>query len=138
MSSEVIANELGLDLYKIDIPQVISKYIGETEKNLKSIFAEARNSNAILFFDEADAIFGKRPEIKNSHDRYANIEVAYLLQEMESYEGITILATNFNENIDEAFFRRIQFHVQFTMPDKDMRKKIWLKLFPGKPLWQKT
>ncbi len=130
MSSEVIANELGLDLYKIDIPQVISKYIGETEKNLKSIFAEARNSNAILFFDEADAIFGKRSEIKNSHDRYANIEVAYLLQEMESYEGITILATNFNENIDEAFFRRIQFHVQFTMPDKDMRKKIWLKLFP--------
>ncbi|NLT95952.1 MAG: ATP-binding protein [Clostridia bacterium] len=131
MSSEVIANEIGLELYKVEVPQIISKYVGETEKNLKEIFSEAKNSNAILFFDEADAIFGKRSEVKSSQDRYAaNIEVAYLLQEMEAYEGITILATNLQENIDEVFFRRIQFHVQFTMPDRELRKKIWLKLIP--------
>jgi SpoVK/Ycf46/Vps4 family AAA+-type ATPase len=101
MAAEVIAAELGLDLYKIDLSTVVSKYIGETEKNLERIFSEAASSNAILFFDEADALFGKRSEVRDSHDRYANIEISYLLQRMEAYDGVTILATNLRANLDK-------------------------------------
>jgi hypothetical protein len=130
MAAEVIAAELGLDLYKIDLSTVVSKYIGETEKNLERIFEEAENSNAILFFDEADAIFGKRSEVRDSHDRYANIEISYLLQRMEAYDGVTILATNLRANLDEAFTRRLQFAVDFPFPEKEYRLRIWQTLFP--------
>ncbi len=107
MAAGVIARELGLDMYKIDLSGVISKYIGETEKNLDRIFEAARSANAVLFFDEADAIFGKRSEVKDAHDRYANIEVAYLLQKLEDHDGVVILASNPERNIDEAFARRL-------------------------------
>ena len=130
MGAEVIARELGLDLYKIDLSNMISKYIGETEKNLEKIFNEAETSNAILFFDEADAIFGKRSEVKDAHDRYANIEVSYLLQRMEAYNGVTILATNLKANLDDAFTRRLQFAVDFPFPKKPDRLRIWQTLFP--------
>ncbi len=130
MAAEVMAGELKLDLYKIDLASVVSKYIGETEKNLEKIFNEAQSSNAILFFDEADAIFGKRSEVKDAHDRYANIEISYLLQRMESYDGVTILATNLRANLDEAFTRRLQFAVDFPFPEKEDRLRIWLTLFP--------
>jgi AAA+ superfamily predicted ATPase len=130
MAAEVIANELLLDLYKIDLSQVVSKYIGETEKSLNSIFHEAQASSAILFFDEADALFGKRTEVKDSHDRYANIEVSYLLQKMEEYDGIAILATNLRQNIDSAFLRRMQFIVEFPFPDEEHRRRIWEVVFP--------
>jgi SpoVK/Ycf46/Vps4 family AAA+-type ATPase len=130
MSAGIVAGELGLDLYKIDISSVISKYIGETEKHLSEIFREAQTSNAILFFDEADAIFGKRSEVKDAHDRYANVEVAYLLQKMEEYEGIVILATNFRKNIDDAFTRRIQYIVEFPFPESKYRERIWRNLIP--------
>jgi AAA+ superfamily predicted ATPase len=130
MASEILAGELGLDLYKIDLSRVVSKYIGETEKNLARIFTEAETSNAILFFDEADALFGKRSEVKDAHDRYANIEVGYLLQKMEEYEGITILATNLRRNMDEAFVRRMRFIVEFPFPDEFHRYKIWQVHFP--------
>ena len=130
MAAEVIARELSLDLYKIDLSSVVSKYIGETEKNLERIFDEAAASNAILFFDEADALFGKRSEVRDSHDRYANIEISYLLQRMEAYDGITILATNLRANLDEAFTRRLQFAVDFPFPDEDDRLRIWQALFP--------
>ena len=130
MAAEVIANQLLLDLYKIDLSQVVSKYIGETEKSLNSIFQEAQASNAILFFDEADALFGKRSEVKDAHDRYANIEVSYLLQKMEEYDGIAILATNFRKNIDEAFLRRLQVIIDFPFPDEDERRRIWEVVFP--------
>jgi SpoVK/Ycf46/Vps4 family AAA+-type ATPase len=130
MASEIIANELGLDLYKIDLSTVISKYIGETEKNLDRIFTEARNSNSILFFDEADAVFGKRSEVRDSHDRYANIEVAYLLQKMEEYDGIVILATNLRKNLDEGFARRMHFSVEFPLPEEPDRLHIWQCIFP--------
>jgi len=131
LAAQVIAKELGMDLYKIDLSTVVSKYIGETEKNLELIFTQARNSNAILFFDEADAIFGKRSEVKDAHDRYANIEVGYLLQRMESYDGIVILATNLHANMDEAFTRRLQFVVDFPFPDQSQREAIWKVLFPA-------
>jgi hypothetical protein len=130
MAAEIIAGELGLDLYKIDLSTVVSKYIGETEKNLEQIFHEAASSNAILFFDEADAIFGKRSEVKDAHDRYANIEVSYLLQRMEAYDGVTILATNLRANLDEAFTRRLQFAVDFPFPEEADRLRIWQALFP--------
>jgi hypothetical protein len=130
MSAEIIASELGLDLFKIDLSTVVSKYIGETEKNLERIFGEAENSNAILFFDEADAIFGKRSEVKDAHDRYANVEVSYLLQRMEAYNGVTILATNLRANLDEAFTRRLQFAIDFPFPDERYRVQIWQALFP--------
>lgn len=130
MAAEVISNELGLDLYKIDLSTVISKYIGETEKNLEQIFIEAESSNAILFFDEADALFGKRSEVRDSHDRYANIEISYLLQRMEAYDGVTILATNLRANLDEAFKRRLQFAVDFPFPEENDRLRIWQALFP--------
>jgi len=132
MAAEIIAAELGLDLYKIDLSTVVSKYIGETEKNLERIFSEAQSSNAILFFDEADAIFGKRSEVKDAHDRYANIEISYLLQRMEAYDGVTILATNLRANLDEAFTRRLQFAVDFPFPEEADRLRIWQTLFPPK------
>jgi SpoVK/Ycf46/Vps4 family AAA+-type ATPase len=131
MGTEIIANELGMDLYKIDLSGVISKYIGETEKNLDRIFAAAEETSAILFFDEADALFGKRSEVRDSHDRYANIEISYLLQKMEEYEGLAILATNLRQNMDDAFLRRLQFVVEFPFPDEYHRKQIWQVLFPA-------
>lgn len=130
LAAEVIARDLGLILYKIDLSAVVSKYIGETEKNLSVIFTEARSSNAILFFDEADALFGKRSEVKDARDRYANIEVAYLLQEIELYDGIAIMATNLRQNLDEAFTRRLDFLVDFPFPESEYRKRIWLAHFP--------
>lgn len=130
MSAQVVANELQLELYKVDLANLVSKYIGETEKNLEGIFDEARLSNAILFFDEADAVFGKRTEVKDSHDRHANVETAYLLQRIEDYEGVTILATNYLKNIDEAFLRRFNFVIDFPFPDADYREKIWRSIFP--------
>ena len=130
MAAEIIANELQLDLYKIDLSSVVSKYIGETEKNLSKIFHEAESSNAILFFDEADALFGKRSEVKDAHDRYANIEIGYLLQKMEEYDGISILATNLKKNMDDAFLRRLHFLVEFPFPDENHRLRIWKNIFP--------
>jgi hypothetical protein len=130
MAAEIIAGELGLDLYKIDLSTIVSKYIGETEKNLEHIFLEAETSNTILFFDEADAIFGKRSEVKDAHDRYANIEISYLLQRMEAYDGVTILATNLRSNLDEAFTRRLQFAVDFPFPEEEERLRIWQTLLP--------
>ncbi|HSI77830.1 MAG TPA: ATP-binding protein [Lunatimonas sp.] len=130
MASEVLANELNLDLYRIDLSQVVNKYIGETEKNLKKIFDAAEGSGAILLFDEADALFGKRSEVKDSHDRYSNIEVSYLLQKMEEYRGLAILTTNMKNALDKAFLRRIRFVVQFPFPDTKMRAEIWKRTFP--------
>ncbi|WP_432666850.1 AAA family ATPase [Wukongibacter baidiensis] len=132
MSAQVMANELNLELYKIDLSQVVSKYVGETEKNLHVIFEEASLSNAILFFDEGDALFGKRSEVRSSNDRFANIETSYLLQKIEEYEGVTILTTNFLKNIDKAFLRRINFIVNFPFPDSISRKKIWEITLPDK------
>jgi len=130
MAAEVLANELGLDLYRIDLSQVVSKYIGETEKNLRTVFDVAETSGAILLFDEADALFGKRSEVKDSHDRYANIEVGYLLQRMEAYRGLAILTTNMKDALDAAFLRRIRFVVAFPFPDSAQRAEIWKRIFP--------
>ena len=130
MAAEVIANDLDLDLYRIDLSAVVSKYIGETEKNLRRLFDAAEYSGAILFFDEADALFGKRSEVKDSHDRYANIETNYLLQRIESYRGLAILATNFKAAFDTAFFRRLRFMVGFSFPGPAQRREIWQKTFP--------
>jgi hypothetical protein len=130
MAAQVLANELGLELYRVDLATVVSKYIGETEKNLDRIFAAAEGSNAILFFDEADALFGKRSGVSDAHDRYANIEVAYLLQKMEGYVGAVILATNFRSNIDDAFLRRLDFVIDFPFPEPDDRRRIWKLLLP--------
>ena len=131
MAVEIIANELNVDAYKIDLSTVVSKYIGETEKNLNRLFHEAETSNAILFFDEADALFGRRSEVKDAHDRYANIEINYLLQRMEEFRGLAILATNQRKNIDEAFFRRMHFAVEFPFPDQADRLAIWKQHFPA-------
>ena len=130
MAAEVIANELQLDLFRIDLSAVVNKYIGETEKNLRRLFDAAEDSGAILFFDEADALFGKRSEVKDSHDRYANIEINYLLQRMESYRGLAILATNMKSALDKAFMRRLRFIVDFPIPGIEERKEIWRKVFP--------
>lgn len=130
LAAQIMAHQLGIDLYRIDLSTVVSKYIGETEKNLEHIFSEASQSNAILFFDEADTIFGKRSEVKDAHDRYANIEVGYLLQRMESYSGVSILATNLRANLDDAFTRRLQFIINFPFPDEKYRLKIWQVLMP--------
>ena len=130
LAAEVIANELRLDLYRIDLSGVVSKYIGETEKNLRRVFDAAEEGGAILLFDEADALFGKRSEVKDSHDRYANIEVSYLLQRMEAYHGVAILTTNSRESLDTAFLRRIRFAVQFTFPAPEEREAIWARIFP--------
>jgi hypothetical protein len=130
MAAEVIANELRLNLYRIDLSAVVSKYIGETEKNLRRLFDAAEDGGAILFFDEADALFGKRSEVKDSHDRYANIEINYLLQRMEAYRGLAILATNMKSALDPAFMRRLRFVVNFPFPSVAERKAIWRKVFP--------
>jgi hypothetical protein len=131
MAAEVLASELRLDLYRIDLSSVVSKYIGETEKNLRRVFDAAEEGGAILLFDEADALFGKRSEVKDSHDRYANIEVSYLLQRMEAYRGLAILTTNMKESLDSAFLRRLRFVVQFPFPDAVHRAEIWRRIFPA-------
>jgi AAA+ superfamily predicted ATPase len=131
MAAEVLAGDLGLDLYQVDLSSVVSKYIGETEKNLARVFDEARASNAILFFDEADALFGKRTEVSDAHDRYANIETSYLLQKMDSYDGVVILASNLRQNLDDAFTRRLRFIVEFPFPEADSRRRIWQTVFPA-------
>ncbi|CAN92249.1 Putative AAA family ATPase [Sorangium cellulosum So ce56] len=130
MAAEVLARELEMDLHRVDLSQVVSKYIGETEKNLRRVFDAAEDGATVLLFDEADALFGKRSEVKDSHDRFANIEVSYLLQRMESYRGLAILTTNMMEALDDAFLRRIRFVVQFPMPDAALRRAIWQRAFP--------
>jgi SpoVK/Ycf46/Vps4 family AAA+-type ATPase len=130
MAAEVIANDLALNLYRIDLSQVVSKYIGETEKNLGRLFDAAEDGGAILFFDEADALFGKRSEVKDSHDRYANIEINYLLQRLETYRGLAVLATNMKSALDQAFLRRLRFIVNFSFPEAPQREAIWAKAFP--------
>lgn len=130
MAAEIIATDLGLELYKVDLSTLVSKYIGETEKNLDRVFTAAREANAILFFDEADSIFGKRSEVKDAHDRYANIEVGYLLQKMEEYDGVVILATNLRKNMDDAFVRRLHVAIEFPFPEEADRLRIWRKVFP--------
>lgn len=132
LAAEVLANELNLDLYRIDLSTVVSKYIGETEKNLQQIFEAAETGGAILLFDEADSLFGKRSQVKDSRDRYANLEVSYLLQRMEAYQGLSILTTNFKDAIDSAFERRLRFVVDFPFPDTPQRFSMWQKVFPEK------
>jgi AAA+ superfamily predicted ATPase len=132
LAAEAIANKVGLDLYRVDLAMLVSKYIGETEKNLKRLFDAAETSGAVLLFDEADALFGKRSEAKDSHDRYANIEVSYLLQRIESYRGLAILTTNMKSALDRAFLRRIRFVISFPFPDAPARERIWRKQFPDR------
>jgi SpoVK/Ycf46/Vps4 family AAA+-type ATPase len=131
MAADVLAHALGLDLYKIDLSAVVSKYIGETEKNLARIFAEATTSNAILFFDEADALFGRRTQVRDAHDRYANVEISYLLQKIEEYDGVVVLATNLRKNMDEAFARRLHVTVEFPVPGVADRRRIWEQIWPA-------
>jgi hypothetical protein len=130
MSAAVVAGELGLDLYRIDLAGVVSKYIGETEKNLDRIFSAARRANVVLFFDEADALLGKRSEVKDAHDRYANIEIAYLLQKMEEHDGVVVLASNLAKNMDQAFSRRMHGVVEFPKPDAELRERLWRGMVP--------
>jgi SpoVK/Ycf46/Vps4 family AAA+-type ATPase len=125
MSAEVISGHLGLDLYVIDLATVVDKYVGETEKNLERVFSEADGVNGVLLFDEADAIFGKRSEVRDAHDRYANIETAYLLQRMETFDGLAILTTNLRANLDDAFTRRLDAIVDFPLPDEEHRRVLW-------------
>jgi hypothetical protein len=131
LAAEVLAAELGLDLYRIDLSAVVSKYIGETEKNLRRVFDRAEQGGAILLFDEADALFGKRTEVRDSHDRYANLEVSYLLQRMEAYAGLAVLTTNLKDHIDPAFLRRLRFVVDFPFPAAESRAEIWRRVFPS-------
>jgi SpoVK/Ycf46/Vps4 family AAA+-type ATPase len=130
MAAQILAHDAELDIYRIDLSSVVSKYIGETERNLERIFVAARASNAVLFFDEADALFGKRSEIKDAHDRYANIEVSYLLQRMEDYDGVAILATNLRRNLDDAFARRLHHVVEFPQPEAADRERLWRAMLP--------
>jgi AAA+ superfamily predicted ATPase len=130
MAAEILASDLKLPMYRIGLSMVVNKYIGETEKNLNRIFEDAEKSNAILFFDEADALFGKRTEVKDAHDRYANVKISYLLQKMEEHEGIVILATSHKKEVDDAFTRRLQFIVEFPFPNEECRLEIWKKVFP--------
>jgi SpoVK/Ycf46/Vps4 family AAA+-type ATPase len=130
MTAEVIANELSLDLYRIDLSAVVSKYIGETEKNLRRIFDAAEIGGAVLLFDEADALFSKRTQVRDSHDRNANMETNYLLQRLEAYQGLAILTTNLKDSIDTAFLRRIRFVVEYPFPNVRERKQIWNQIFP--------
>lgn len=132
MAAQVVGSDLDLEVYRVDLSKVISKYIGESEKNLGEVFDSAKKSNAVLLFDETDALFGKRTEVKDAHDKNANVETSYLLQKMEEYNGITIMTTNFIENIDKAFFRRINYVVHFNMPDFELRLKIWKNMFSSK------
>ena len=131
LAAEVIANEVGLDLYRIDLSAVVSKYVGETEKNLRQVFDAAEDGGAVLLFDEADALFGKRTEVRDSHDRYANIEVSYLLTRMETYRGLAVLTTNVRSALDAAFLRRLRFVVGFPFPDEAQRAEIWRRVFPA-------
>jgi SpoVK/Ycf46/Vps4 family AAA+-type ATPase len=131
LATEIIAGALGLDVFKLDLSSVVSKYIGETEKNLEQIFDAASAGNMVLFFDEADSLFGKRSEVKDARDRYANIEVSYLLQRLEAYDGLVILATNFEKNVDDAFLRRIHIRVEFALPGFDERVAIWQHNLPS-------
>jgi SpoVK/Ycf46/Vps4 family AAA+-type ATPase len=134
LSAEVVARDLGLDLYVIDLATVVDKYIGETEKNLDRIFSEADRVNGVLLFDEADAIFGKRSEVKDARDRYANVEIAYLLQRMERFDGLAVLTTNLRANLDDAFLRRLDVIVDFPMPEEEQRLRLWdLHLPPPVP-----
>jgi hypothetical protein len=130
MAAAIVGRELGLDVYRIDLARVVNKYIGETEKNLSRVFDAAEQANVVLLFDEAEALFGKRSEVKDAHDRYANIEIGYLLQRMEAYPGATILATNLRHHLDEAFLRRLQVVVEFPMPAEADRLRLWRKMFP--------
>lgn len=130
MAAAILARELGVDIYTIDLAGVVSKYIGETSKNLDRVFDAAEHSNSILLIDEADALFGRRSQVRDAHDRYANVEVAYLLQRMEAYAGIAILATNLRQNIDDAFLRRFAFTVHFPFPGADERRQIWERVWP--------
>ncbi|HEY5663236.1 MAG TPA: AAA family ATPase [Ilumatobacter sp.] len=130
LAAEVIANELGLDVFKLDLSAVVSKYIGETEKNLELVFDAASAGNMVLFFDEADALFGKRSEVKDARDRYANIEVSYLLQRLEAYDGLVVMATNFEKNVDDAFLRRIHARIEFQLPGPEERATIWRQNLP--------
>jgi hypothetical protein len=130
MAAQVLAAELGLDLYRVDLSRVMSKYIGETEKNLARLFDEAQASGCLLFFDEAEALFGKRSEVKDAHDRYANVEIGYLLQRMEEHDGVTVLATNRRQDLDEAFVRRFQVIVEFPMPAEAERLRLWQGMLP--------
>ncbi|MCH5258810.1 MAG: ATP-binding protein [Lachnospiraceae bacterium] len=130
MTAQTIAGELGLPLYQVDLSGVMDKYIGETEKHLEEIFSFAEKANVVLFFDEADALFGKRGEVLEGRDRYANMEVAYILQRIEQFEGIVILSTNFYNNIDKAFLRRMKYVLKYGMPDKDIRHRIWTSNLP--------
>ena len=130
MAAQIIAGELGVDLFQVDLSKTVSKYIGETEKNLDAIFAAAEAASAVLLFDEADALFGKRTEVRDAHDRYANVEVAYLLQRMESYAGLAVLTTNLRQNLDSSFMRRLRFVVEFPRPDGGAREEIWRRVFP--------
>jgi vesicle-fusing ATPase len=130
MATEAIASELKLPLYRIDLSQVVNKYIGETEKNLKRLFDAADAADAILFFDEADALFGKRTEVKDAHDRYANLEISYLLERMERFKGLAILATNRRKDLDEAFLRRLRFVIEFPLPGAPERQRIWQGVVP--------
>ena len=132
MAAHVLSNLLGLPLYQVNLSQVVDKYIGETEKRLEEIFETADRCSCILFFDEADSIFGKRSEVQDAHDRYANTEVSYILQRMERFDGIVLLASNFKKNIDEAFMRRIRYYIEFNMPDEELREKIWRGCFTAK------
>ncbi len=132
-AAEIIAGDLGLDMFKIDLSTVVSKYIGETEKNLEAIFAAAAAGNLVLLFDEADALFGKRSEVSDARDRYANVEVAYLLQRLETFEGLVVMTTNLQNNIDQAFMRRVHVNVDFPLPDVEDRKKIWSRCLAGAP-----
>jgi SpoVK/Ycf46/Vps4 family AAA+-type ATPase len=135
MAAQAIAHELGTQAYVVDLSRVVSKYIGETEKALDAVFTDAERSGAVLLFDEADALFGRRSEIKDAHDRYANIEVAYLLQRMETFAGLAILTTNLRRNLDEAFLRRLRFVVEFPKPDAAAREAIWQQCLPeGAPI----
>jgi SpoVK/Ycf46/Vps4 family AAA+-type ATPase len=131
LSAEVVAGDLGFDLYVIDLSTVVDKYIGETEKNLDRIFTEADRVNGVLLFDEADALFGKRSEVKDARDRYANVEVAYLLQRMEAFDGLAILTTNLRANLDEAFTRRLEAIVDFPMPEEEHRRRLWERNLPA-------
>jgi SpoVK/Ycf46/Vps4 family AAA+-type ATPase len=131
MAAGVIARDVALDLMRIDLSSVVSKYIGETEKNLDRVFHSARAGNTLLFFDEADAMFGKRSEVKDAHDRYANIEIAYLLQKLDEHDGAVLLATNLRRNIDEAFLRRLHYIVEFPQPGAADRERLWRGMFPA-------
>jgi SpoVK/Ycf46/Vps4 family AAA+-type ATPase len=131
MAAEALAHALALPMYRIDLSQVVNKYIGETEKNLARIFDAAEASDSILFFDEADALFGKRTDVKDAHDRFANIEIAYLLERMERFRGLAILATNRRKDLDEAFMRRLRYVIEFPLPGRVERERIWRQAFPA-------